>query len=189
MMEENDWRHEIELLQRRGIALMPGLTAGEFVAAERQHGFQFPPDLRSFLGAALPVGVSFPDWRVPGSASIREQLSWPFEGIAFDVEHNGFWFKPWGPRPESMTEAVERVRALVGQAPQLVPIYGHRYLAAEPPLPGNPVLSIYQTDIIYYGTDLRQYISCEFGGLDYAEAIRSHPRRIRFWSDLADNNS
>jgi hypothetical protein len=73
-------------------------------------------------------------------------------------------------------------------APRLIPIFGHRYLPAEPEIAGNPVFSVYQTDIIYYGVDLRRYLSCEFGGLDYALANRDEPRRIRFWADLVEDN-
>lgn len=42
------------------------------------------------------------------------------------------------------------------------PRLGHRYLPAGRGTYGHPVLSIYQTDIIVYGTDLADYISCEF---------------------------
>lgn len=49
----------------------------------------------------------------------------------------------------------------------------------EPNEPGNPVYSVHQTDIIYYGSDLTDYFECEFG----LEKSRSPPtpRSIRFW--------
>lgn len=46
----------------------------------------------------------------------------------------------------------------------MIPIYGHRYLPAGRGTHGHPVLSIYQTDIIVYGTDLADYINNDFGG-------------------------
>jgi hypothetical protein len=45
----------------------------------------------------------------------------------------------------------------------MIPVYGHRYLPAGRATYGHPVLSIYQTDIIVYGTDLADYINHEFG--------------------------
>jgi len=40
-----------------------------------------------------------------------------------------------------------------------IPVYSHRYLPSEPKATGNPVLSVHQTDIIYYGNDLASYFS------------------------------
>lgn len=187
-MTDDDWCGELVLLQERGVTLAPGLTEGELRRVEKIHRFRFPPDLRSFLSCAMPVGPQFPDWRAPESAPILEQLTWPFEGMAFDVENNAFWWEPWGPRPKTLREAIALAREAVESAPQLIPICGHRYLPAEPALAGNPVFSVHQTDIIYYGIDLRRYLSREFGGLDYAEAVRGEPRRVRFWSDLVEGN-
>ena len=35
----------------------------------------------------------------------------------------------------------------------MIPVYAHRYLPAGRGTHGHPVLSIWQTDIIVYGTD------------------------------------
>jgi len=51
------------------------------------------------------------------------------------------------------------VRRRVSGSPPLVPIYGNRYISNEPLLAGNPVLSVWQTDIIYYGYDLASYFN------------------------------
>jgi hypothetical protein len=188
-VNDEDWSAELRLLQGRGVTLAPGLTAPELARAEEAHRFRFPSDLRSFLSSALPQAPQFPDWRVPESSALLDQLAWPFEGIAFDIEQNGFWWKPWGPRPAALPDAIAIAKAAVESAPRLIPVSGHRYLPAEPEISGNPVFSVYQTDIIYYGADLRRYLRCEFGGLDYAEAIRNEPRRIRFWADLLEDNA
>lgn len=58
-----------------------------------------------------------------------------------------------------------RIHELVAAAPRLLPIYSHRYLLAEPCRAGNPVFSVYQSDIIVYGTDLRTYLLHEFADL------------------------
>jgi hypothetical protein len=47
--------------------------------------------------------------------------------------------------------------------PVPVPVYAHRFLPAGRGTSGHPVLSVHQTDIIYYGADLADYIEREFG--------------------------
>jgi hypothetical protein len=72
--------------------------------------------------------------------------------------------------------------------PKLLPISGHRFLAAEPCRPGNPVFSIMQTDIIYYGADLAHYLVNEF--IDHDYALHTNPQeiqKIRIWSYLAED--
>jgi hypothetical protein len=81
--------------------------------------------------------------------------------------------------------AVETARKDFETWPKLLPISGHRYLAAEPCLSGNPVFSIMQTDIIYYGANLAHYLLNEFVDHDYM--LHTHAQKIRkidIWSDL-----
>lgn len=187
-MMDDDWSRELRLLEEQGVTLAAGLTAEELRQVEEQHRFRFPPDLRSFLSCALPLGPRFPNWRTPEAHALLDQMAWPFEGIAFDIQNNVFWWEPWGARPEDLSGALAVAKAAVERAPHLIPISGHRYLPAEPVLEGNPVFSVHQTDIIYYGTDLRRYFACEFGGMNYAEAVRAEPRRIQFWTELVEAN-
>jgi len=165
-----------------------GLTESEIRTVEAHFDFRFPADLCALLQTALPRGPLFPDWRMPESTALADRLAWPFDGIAFDIEHNVFWLDSWGPRPAALSDALAVARATVESAPRLIPIFGHRYLPAEPEAAGNPVFSVYQTDIICYGVDLRRYLLCEFGRLDFAEATRGEPRRIRFWTDIIDGD-
>jgi len=180
------WQAEFEILREAGVTIAPGLTPAEAERAEAEIGAKFPPDLRVLLSEGLPLGKSFPTWREPTSEVIRGQLDWPFEGIAFDITHNVFWLDTWGVRPPELNDALEIARAKVAEAPRLIPIVGHRYIPAEPDAEGNPVFSVYQTDIIYYGDDLATYLRCEFQRLSYKDAVHDGLRRIRFWSDLVD---
>lgn len=157
-----------------------GLTDAEIVAVESQFGFRFLPDLREFLQTALPRGPQFPDWRSADEAVLRDWLDLPRQGVLFDVKHNAFWLKEWGPRPGSLEEALRVASALVSSAPRLVPVYGHRMIPDEPHLPGNPVFSVHQTDIIHYGFDLADYLRHEFG-LPGRQAWPDQVRPIRFW--------
>jgi hypothetical protein len=176
------WHDIVELLEERGLEFEAGLSDQEIVEVEGRYGFSFPPDLRSLLRTALPASARFPNWRSDSASDLESRLAWPAEGIAFDVENNRFWPPAWGPRPNGLEEALSIARTKVADAPTLVPVYGHRFLPDEPSEAGNPVFSVYQTDIIYYGADLVSYFGAEFR----IETNRSPatPRPIRFWSDL-----
>jgi hypothetical protein len=91
-------------------------------------------------------------------------LDWPQHGLLFDVENNTFWPESWGPRPDDASRALEVAREQFVAWPKLVPLYSHRYLPAAPSAVGAPVFSVYQTDVIYYGANLVDYIHAEFGG-------------------------
>ncbi len=170
-------------LRDRGVLLERGLSSQEISATEDRFGFVFPPDLKTLLQFALPVGEHFPNWRNGPEEKLRERLAWPSEGLCFDVEHNVFWLPSWGPKPEGLNDALSVARTAVAAAPVLIPVYSHRYIPAEPTSAGNPVYSVYQTDLIYYGEDLASYLTKEFRVPLPSWAARS-PRQIRFWSDL-----
>jgi len=67
-----------------------------------------------------------------------------------------------------------------------VPVYAHRYLPAGRGTSGHPVLSVYQTDIIYYGVDLSDYIHQEFGGpgLSRTDPAWRPVATVPFWRDF-----
>lgn len=182
------WSEEVDLLRRHGVRLQPGLSEQEALRIELENDFTFPDDLRAFLMTALPVGPSFPDWRNLDRLKISDWMLQPYDGIAFDIEHSGFWWASWGPRPDDLTQALAVARKAVGQTPRLIPVYGHRFIPAQPTDAGNPVFSVHQTDIIYYGIDLRRYLRCEFNSLKHADAVHGKARYIPFWTDLVEAN-
>jgi hypothetical protein len=156
------------------VEFAPGLSDSEVAAAEQTFAFRFPPDLRAFLQTALPCG-QFPNWRSGDEAALRSRLDLPRKGILFDVQHNGFWLPEWGEHPEQLEQALRIASDSVGAAPKLIPIYAHRMMPDEPHLPGNPVFSVHQTDIIYYGFDLADYLRHEFhipGREPWPETVR-----------------
>lgn len=177
----------VRVMRNGGIAFAPGLTAQQIQAAETEHGFNFPPDLRSFLEYALPLGERFPDWRSPSSEFIHDRLTWPADSMCFDIEHNVFWLPAWGAKPASLEEAQAKARQAVRSAPFLIPIFAHRYLPAVPCEAGNPVFSVYQTDIIYYGFDLPSYLFADFE-VPNPFPVPDFPREIELWSELVRLN-
>ncbi len=163
-----------------------GLSPAELARAERRFGFTFPDDLGALLMFALPVGLHFPNWRNLDDPELARSLSWPLEEIWFDVQNGHFWPGEWGAKPADAAAAYKELRRRVASAPRLIPIYGHRYMPDRPHTSGNPVLSVYQTDIICYGTDLENYFHNEFH--DYFDTpphdMRGEARDIAFWSVL-----
>ncbi|MEV4002294.1 hypothetical protein [Actinomadura sp. NPDC049753] len=187
-------REAARRLARRGsVEIAPGLTEAEFESIERTYGFEFADDHRAFLAEGLPLsgpsrprrsGKSpWPNWRSGVPAELRKQLHWPVEGALFDVERNGLWLSAWGQRPSDPVVAVDLARSHLEEAPKLVPIRGHRYLPAGCGDYGHPVLSIVQTDVIFYGTDIADYITNEFNGW-HISADWTPPPLVPFWSDF-----
>ncbi|MEV6243068.1 hypothetical protein [Lentzea sp. NPDC051838] len=168
---------------RDGVSLQPGLTEAELSSVEESLGFEFADDHRAMLAEVLPTGGSWPDWRNDDVEELRHRAAWPVDGVLFDVQENSFWHQSWGERPSDDAEAVDQARAHLATVPQMIPVYLHRCLPAGRGSFGNPVLSMYQTDIIYYGVDLLDYVAREFYVRDQDRPLR-HPKPIPFWDDL-----
>jgi len=173
-------------LERAGVSFAPGLSPRELRVAEARYDFEFPPDLRSFLAFAMPVGDKFPDWRELGSMVLADAFAWPLEGLWFDVKQNSLWLAEWGSKPADDASAYKRLSELVQAAPTLVPVRGHRYMPCRPVEMNNPVLSVYQSDIIYYGLNLEDYFRNEYPlhfGRQHHE-ISGGPKPIEFWGSF-----
>lgn len=169
--------------QAEGSVWAEGYTQSELDVAQETYGLLFPPDLVALLRDRRPVQAY--DWRTDGD-EIRQMLRWPLEGLLFDVENNALWWPEWGDRPGTPEARSEVLAQIVGDAPKLIPLISHRYLPAEPHEAGNPVFSVYQSDVIYYGGDLANYLAREFG--DPRPPLSRPTRHIRFWSDLVERN-
>ncbi|MGA5824020.1 hypothetical protein ACPC54_40010 [Kitasatospora sp. NPDC094028] len=176
-------------------AIEPGLTAEEFERVEAEYGFRFADDHRAFLAAGLPVSEPpeegatwerpWPDWRDGDPADLRSRLAWPAEGVLDAVERGG-WLDEWGMRPPTTDRAVSVVTGLIAAAPPLVPLYAHRFIPAGRGTSGHPVLSIWGTDMVYYGADLAEYIDHEFaqpGGFAVPEGWNPQAT-VPFWKDF-----
>ena len=158
-----------------------GYTQAELDAAQEKYDLRFPPDLVDLLRERRPVDGY--DWR-SDDAAIRDRLNWPLEGLLFDVENNALWWPEWGSKPSTEAGRRDVVAAVVAGAPKLIPLISHRYIPAEPHEAGNPVFSVYQADVVYYGANLADYFEREFG--DPRRPLPLAIKRIRFWSDLVD---
>jgi len=167
----------------RSVRWGKGYTQTELDDAQQRFGLVFPPDLVALLRDRRPIdGHVWTD-----EAAIRRMLAWPLEGLLFDVENNNLWWPEWGIKPADPDSRAEVLRSVVSRAPKLIPLISHRYLPEEPHEAGNPVFSVYQADVIYYGTDLEDYFEREFLGFTH----RPWPDQIKhipFWSELVERN-
>ncbi|NIJ03968.1 hypothetical protein [Frigoribacterium faeni] len=175
----------VQLLRERRVVLEGGLSEAELARAERRHGVRFARDHRELLALALPVGDGWYDWRARADKGVRRAVRWPLEGVLFDVENDVFWPRSWGGRPGSAAARLDIVERQVGTWPQLVPLYGHRYLPAAPFGPGAPVFSVHQTDVVIYGIDLLDYVAREFGTTRSIPAPDLETDGLAPWSLLA----
>lgn len=162
-----------------------GLSAADIAAIEAQLGFALPEDFAFLLrNMRDPGGVFFP-WSSFQKQQYDQSIAWVLRGIEFDIEKNELWLKRWGERPGTPAEALDIARRDFATWPKLLPVYGHRFLPADPCRIGNPVFSIVQTDIVYYGTDLADYLINEFCRGETAGCAETGTiRKIDVWSEF-----
>lgn len=183
----------VPLLEAKGIIFGRALSDEEISAIQKKFNFIFPPDLRLLLQTGLPVSKGFPNWRealhLEGEAlsdhPLMSSLGWPLEGMLFDIEHNSYWQDEWGAKPGTKQEREYIATEHFSKWPLLVPVYIHRFMPSLPVEAHNPVYSVYQMDIIYYGYELPAYLAAEFGiELPASYQWPAEPKDILYWSDV-----
>ncbi|MDO7845103.1 hypothetical protein Q5H92_01955 [Hymenobacter sp. M29] len=189
-MNQDHISYVIDCLKANGVQFDAGLTTVEVQQIEQTFSFCFPPDLRAFLQAALPTSKEFVPWRrgirsMGIARKIIKRIHQPKNELLFDVREGTFWRPEWGSRPSDKEQREEIARQHLSGCPQLIPIYGHRYLPELPHEAGNPVFSVRGYDTIYYGYDLLTYFAHEFN-LRYPldSQPTKKPKHIEFWGDF-----
>ena len=182
----------VTFLKDKNIQFDNGLTDYEIMQIQQKFDIRFPPDLKLFLQAGLPVAKTFPDWRKSLTDKQTQQIIFdsledPLSGILFDIEQNGFWHSDWGQIPDLLPQRFSIARQHIKTYPKLIPIFSYRYIPSDPDENDNPVYSVYQTDIIYYGYNLATYLSKEFDFKlpDNFENPDTPKNTIKFWADIA----
>jgi hypothetical protein len=160
-----------------------GYTQAELDGAQEKFGLLFPPDLMALLRDRRPVdGHVWTD-----EVAIRRALEWPIDGLLSSVGRGFIWRPEWGDKPVSPHARAEVLRDVLSRAPKLIPLITHRYLPQQPHEAGNPVFSVFYSDVIHYGADLEDYFEREFTG-NIDRPWPHEVKRIAFWSDLAERN-
>ncbi len=165
-----------------------GLSTLQIQLIESQLGFRMPEDFAFLLQNIRDPGeVLFP-WSNFKKQKYDDMIAWILKGIEFDIHANNLWLRRWGERPAESSVALEKARTDFKTWPKLLPVYGHRFLAAEPRRSDNPVFSIWQTDIVCYGANLAHYLANEFVQRDVARhVLKQNVQKIEIWSDFIDN--
>lgn len=91
---------------------------------------------------------------------IQYRLGWPYQTIFQDVVGTSkVWLESWGStRPKSDSEKEKIFSEWFQKTPKLLPITSHRFVVSESNENENPVLSIWGSDIIVYGWNMRHYL-------------------------------
>lgn len=162
-----------------------GMKEADIELIEKQYEVKFTPEHREFLKILHAVDRKeireytdsweedaevltkevpfFYNW-YEDEEEIRSRLTWPYDTISTDVlGSNGVWLKSWGSKPASEEEKKRIFTDWYKAAPALIPLLGHRFLVSDTQLADRPVLSVYGSDIIVYGWDLRHYLMQELG--------------------------
>jgi hypothetical protein len=194
-MNKKQTEEIIRILISKGVKFDSGLMDDEILKIELTFDIKFPPDYKLFIQNALPISEGFVNWRgglysIETKSKILSWLAWPLDGLLFDLQSNNFWIDAWGTMPVSYDEKELIAKRHYASYPKLIPIYSHRYIPSKPNENGNPVFSVHQMDIIYYGYDLATYLANEFHfALPNNFTILEEPmRKIEFWSNWVDNN-
>lgn len=157
-----------------------GLTEEQINDIEKKYAIIFTPEHRLFLRILHTIDRKekieytetrdgnvevlydetpfFYNW-LEDEIDIKEKMDWPFKTIYEDVVGgNQIWLKSWGKRPNSEIQVKKIYSDWYKNTPTLIPLTSHRFLVCEPNLEYNPVLSIWGSDIIVYGWNLRSYL-------------------------------
>lgn len=128
----------------------------------------------------------FPAWRNLSHYNverIKERIDAPLKGLLWSAQTD-CWLDSWGKRPQTAEEITARIKEASCGAPRLIPIYSHRYMPMLEGAENPPVISTVGFDIIYYGSELKNYLRNEF--IDKEEFPKSKCMYIPFWSDIIE---
>jgi len=157
-----------------------GLTDEEISSIECKYSIEFTPEHKDFLRILHTIDryekieytetfdedaevlveeiPFFYNWK-KDEKEITEKLIWPYKTILEDVLGvNQVWLESWGKKPISDIEKEKIFSDWFQKTPKLIPIKSHRFIISDKNLKFRPVLSVYGSDIIVYGWDLRSYI-------------------------------
>lgn len=185
-----DMEQTVKKLKEKGVVFTNGMMENEIIEIEELYNVKFPPDLKEFFKFALPISEGFLNWNDKSKININRinnRFLEPLEGIIFDIEHNEFWMQGWGEKPSDIREAVKLATMYFNNAPKLIPIWYHRYIPSTPSEYGNPIMSVHQTDIIYYGENLLSYLLVEFGFKKREDIDFDNIKEIPFWSEIINS--
>lgn len=186
-MEAGKYADIIRHMKEQGILFLENVTDGQLDQVQERYNIVFPGQLRHFYRLGMPVSTGFVNWLddSPGNVEqVKRKLKSPVRGILLTVELEESWPRAWGERPSSEEEALKIAGERINRAAGLIPLYSHRYMTCLDNSEDSPVLSVYGGDIIYYGSNLNNWLQIEFCGLPYRTIFESELPVIPGWQEL-----
>lgn len=182
-----DYTFLVNKLKAQGITFYAGLSEAENSAIEQTFNFCFPLDFKAFLHTALPASEGFIHWRQALHSAkmehdVKQRFKTPLEGVLYDVIKNNFWLDVWGEKPLNLDSRKDHFDKISNQCPVLIPLYKHRYMSTSY-TGGNPVYSVYNSDIICAGNDLASWMKTEFN-LALPQHYQADKKSVQFWDDF-----
>jgi hypothetical protein len=178
---EQRWNSKFPLQHQLFLRYLHALDRPMVRARFGEHGIRLEPE------------TGFYNWQ-QNEPVIAETLLSPLQGVLFDVQVNNLWIPSWGNQPSDVTEKARVVTELVTQAPKLIPLVGHRYVVDATHVDNSFVLSVNQTDIVVFASDVRTFLLNEFRALlqldasitidsRYAHELQN-AANLPFWGEL-----
>lgn len=174
----------IQILKSINIQCDNGLSEEEIDKIEKLYDIVFPKSMKKFLKEVVPICDGFYNWRDMSEENveyIKSKIATPIKNF-YNEAKDAILGEDWKDELEKCTK-IEEVRRRLEEAPKLIPVFAHRYIPMDSG-DNPPVISVYGVDIIYYGENLKDYISIEFGEKSQSEIDFENIQRIRFWSDV-----
>jgi hypothetical protein len=156
-----------------------GLTDNEINNIEKKYTIKFTPEHREFLKILHTIDRMevvktepfdentetqerelpfFYNW-LQHDELIKECFNWPLKTILEDVRgQNKVWLESWGTFTDNENKATQVVTNWYCNVPKLIPLTAHRFLVSDINLEYRPILSVWGSDIIVYGWNLRSYL-------------------------------
>lgn len=141
-----------------------GMEERQIDEIEKKFLIKFPDDHRHFLRILHTLNIKpskehdfYFNW-LEDEEYVTTKLNWLHRSISMDK----IWLCSWGDRPDSEEATKRKFDQWYKDAPQLIPLFGHRYMVSKPFSANNPVLSVRGSDTIIYGWDLKDYLLREF---------------------------
>jgi hypothetical protein len=109
----------------------------------------------------------FYDW-IRDENLLEEIINNPYKHILDDVLKNRCWLKSWGNKPDNAIDKKQIFDEWYNNAPQLIPIHGHRFVVNDK---NSPVFSVVGSDTIDVGGTLKSHLLNYVGFLFFDEQV------------------
>lgn len=186
-MAGKEYTDIIRQMKEQGILFLEGVSDGQLDQVQERYDIVFPEQLRQFYRLGMPVSAGFINWLDDSSVNVKQikrKMRAPVRGFLAAVELEEIWPRAWGERPFSEEQALSIAGERLNRAAGLIPLYSHRYMACLENSGDSPVLSVYGGDIIYYGSNLSNWLQIEFCGLPHKTIFESELPEIPGWQEL-----